>query len=195
MSLADQIQQMFQASLDTHRQALPVLAGPILQAAELIFSCIIQGQRVLACGNGGSAGFAQHFAAKMLNRFEEERPGLPAMALTPDSSTLTAIANDYGFEEVFAKQVAALGQPGDLLLVISTSGQSINLLRAIQEAQDKDMGVMLLSGADGGELSKQLRDTDLELRVPADNRRLIHESHLLIIHCLCDLIDRQLLGH
>jgi D-sedoheptulose 7-phosphate isomerase len=137
---------------------------------------------------------AQHFAAEMINRFERERPGLPAIALTTDSSTLTSIANDYQFSEVFSRQVQALGQPGDLLLVITTSGRSPNLVAAVDAAHDKDMGVIALTGRDGGELAQRLGPADVEIRVPSDSTARVQEVHILVIHCLCDLVDEQLLG-
>ncbi len=150
--------------------------------------------KVLSCGNGGSAGDAQHFSSEMLNRFERERPGLPALALTTDTSTLTSIANDYDYSEIFAKQVRALGQPGDLLLAISTSGNSDNVNHAIDAAHAKDMAVIALCGRDGGRLASLLRVGDVELRVAAQSTARIQEVHLVIIHCLCDLIDQQLIG-
>ncbi len=150
--------------------------------------------KVLSCGNGGSAGDAQHFSSEMLNRFERERPGLPAFALTTDASTVTSIANDYQFADIFAKQIRALGHPGDVLLAFSTSGNSHNILNAIDAAHDKDMRVVLASGRDGGQAAGTLRPGDIELRVPSDSTARIQESHLTIIHCLCDLIDYHLLG-
>lgn len=194
MELAQRVQQLFDASIGAKQQAAPLLAPVIAQAAERIVAHLLQGGKIMSCGNGGSAGDAQHFAAEMLNRFERERPGLPAIALTTDSSTLTAIANDYHFEEIFAKQVRALGQPGDLLLVITTSGHSPNLLAAVDAAHDKEIGVLALSGRDGGKLGERLRPDDLEIRVPGDSTARIQEVHLLVLHCLCDLVDQQLLG-
>jgi len=151
-------------------------------------------RKVLSCGNGGSAGDAQHFSSEMLNRFERERPGLPAMALTTDTSTLTSIANDYSYQEVFAKQVRALGQHGDVLLAISTSGNSTNVVQAITAAHERGMHVVALTGKDGGTMGQQMRDEDVEIRVPSDSTARTQEVHLLVIHCLCDLIDRQLFG-
>ena len=150
---------------------------------------------MLSCGNGGSAGDAQHFSSEMVNRFERERPGLPAVALTTDSSTLTSIANDYDYSRVFARQIEALGQPNDLLLAISTSGHSSNIKAAIEAAHEREMGVVALTGRDGGDAAKLLRPGDVELRVPSDSTARIQEVHLLVIHCLCDLVDLQLLGH
>jgi D-sedoheptulose 7-phosphate isomerase len=150
--------------------------------------------KILSCGNGGSAGDAQHFSAEMLNRFEMERPGLPALALSTDTSTLTSIANDYSFEQVFSKQVRALGQPGDVLLAISTSGNSPNVVEAVSAAHERSMFVVALSGRDGGRVAPLLAADDIEIRVPAESTARIQEVHLLAIHCICDLIDRELLG-
>lgn len=155
---------------------------------------LLAGGKILSCGNGGSAGDAQHFSSEMLNRFERERPGLPAVALSTDTSTITSIANDYEYAEIFAKQVRALGQQGDLLLAISTSGNSENVLRAIVTAHEKGMAVVALTGRDGGKLAAMLGEKDRELRVPAESTARIQEVHLLIIHCLCDFIDTRLFG-
>ena len=149
---------------------------------------------MLSCGNGGSAGDAQHFSSELLNRFERERPSLPAIALTTDSSTITSIANDYSYNEIFSKQIRALGQPGDVLLAISTSGNSANIIQAIQAAHDREMIVVALTGRDGGDMASLLLPEDVEIRVPAKVTARIQEVHLLAIHCLCDLIDSQLFG-
>jgi D-sedoheptulose 7-phosphate isomerase len=170
------------------------LASVIADSALAIADCIVSDHKILSCGNGGSAADAQHFSSELLNRFEMERPGLPALALTTDSSTLTSIANDYQFADVFAKQVRALGQPGDMLLAISTSGGSANIVNAIDAAHDRDMNVLLLSGRDGGQAALSLNSRDLEIRVPAESTARIQEVHIVIIHCLCDLIDKQLTG-
>lgn len=193
-SFPEQIEQLFHASIQAKQQSLELLKGPLELAARKLFGCIIQGNKILACGNGGSAADAQHFSSEMLNRFEQERPGLPTLALTTDSSTITSIGNDYSFAQIFARQVAALGQPGDLLLVISTSGNSANILAAVQEAHDKEMPVIALTGKDGGELAGALAADDIELRVVSDSTARIQETHILLIHCLCALIDHQLLG-
>ena len=148
----------------------------------------------MACGNGGSAADAQHFSAEMLNRLEMERPGLPAMALTTDSSTLTAIANDYQYAEVYAKQIRALGQEGDVLLAISTSGESHNIIHAVQAAHERGMVVIALTGREGGRIAPLLKANDFEVRVPARSAARIQEVHIMVIHSLCDLVDRQLLG-
>lgn len=184
----------FRDSAELKLAVADALAPAIARAGEAIAECLLAGGKVLSCGNGGSAGDAQHFSSEMLNRFERERPGLPAVALSTDTSTLTSIANDYDYAEVFAKQVRALGQPGDVLLGISTSGNSENVNRAILAAQEKDLRVVALSGRDGGPMAASLRDQDIELRVTADSTARIQEVHLLVIHCLCDYIDRRLFG-
>lgn len=194
MQLTDRIKALFNDSIQTKIEALPMLTQPIETAAELIVARLLDGGKILSCGNGGSAGDAQHFSSEMINRFERERPGLPAIALTTDSSTLTSIANDYDYSRVFARQIEALGQPTDLLLAISTSGNSSNIIAAIQSAHERDMAVVALTGRNGGEVAKLLQPGDVELRVPADSTARIQEVHLLIIHCLCDLVDHQLLG-
>ncbi|HQU14913.1 MAG: phosphoheptose isomerase [Chromatiales bacterium 21-64-14] len=194
MDLLGYIRQNFEESIAVKRQALEAVATAIARAAETITTGLLDGHKVLACGNGGSAADAQHFAAEMLNRYEIQRPGLPAVALTTDSSTLTSIANDESFDEIFAKQVQALGQPGDVLLAISTSGNSRNILRAAQAAHDRDMVVIALNGRDGGSLATVLEERDVEIRVPGTSTARIQEVHILIVHCLCDLVDRQLLG-
>ena len=149
---------------------------------------------MLVCGNGGSAADAQHFAAELVNRFETERPGLPAIALTTDSSNLTSIANDYDFTRIFARQIEALGRPGDVLVSLSTSGDSPNIVAAIETARNREMVVILLSGREGGAASRELRERDVEIRVPSESTARIQEVHILVIHCLCDLLDRQLMG-
>ncbi|MBA1445219.1 MAG: phosphoheptose isomerase [Chromatiales bacterium] len=194
MELNDRIKQIFDQSIQTKIEAMPLLVDPIAGAAELIVAQLLEGGKILSCGNGGSAGDAQHFSSEMLNRFERERPGLPAIALTTDTSTLTSIANDYSYERVFARQIEALGQPGDLLLAISTSGNSNNVCAAIDAAHERDMAVIALTGKEGGEAAKLLAPGDVEIRVPSDSTARIQEVHLLIIHCLCDLVDQQLLG-
>ncbi len=171
-----------------------LLAPPIASAADHILQCIMRDGKVLVCGNGGSAANAQHFASRMINRFELDRPGLPAIALNTDSSTLTSIANDNGFEQVFARQVSTLGQAGDVLLAISASGDSSNIAAAAEAARGRDMTVIALTGRDGGKLAEQLSDRDVLICVPADSTARIQEIHLLTIHCLCDAVDSTLLG-
>ena len=194
MELADQIDQHFQDSIAVKQQSLEVLIEPIHRAGEAMVNSLLNNGKILSCGNGGSAGDAQHFSAELLNRFEKERPGLPAMALTTDSSTLTAIANDYSYEEIFSKQVSALGQPGDVLLAISTSGNSANVAAAMKAAQEREMLSVVLSGNDGGTMAVLLGDQDVEIRVPSRRTARIQEVHLVVIHCLCDFIDTQLFG-
>ena len=193
MNSEDRVRQHFADSIEIKRQASE-LAPMVSRAATLITKSLLDNGKVLSCGNGGSAGDAQHFSAEMLNRFEMERPGLPAVALTTDSSTLTSIANDYTFDDIFSKQVRALGQPGDVLLAISTSGNSENVTRACLAAHERGMKIVAFTGRDGGDLSGVLGEDDVELRVPAQNTARIQEVHLVFIHCLCDLIDRELLG-
>ena len=188
------VETLFQASIEAKRHAAEILPPYIAQAAGLITQCLLQGNKILACGNGGSAGDAQHFSAEMLNRFERERPPLPAIALTTDASTLTAIANDYSYDQVFSKQIEALGQAGDALLAISTSGNSGNVVEAAHAAHRRDITVIALTGRDGGALAGCLSDADIEIRVPSDSTARIQEIHLLTIHCLCDLVDCALLG-
>ena len=194
MELADQIDQHFQDSIAVKQQSLEVLIEPIHRAGEAMVNSLLNNGKILSCGNGGSAGDAQHFSAELLNRFEKERPGLPAIALTTDSSTLTAIANDYSYEEIFSKQVSALGQAGDVLLAISTSGNSANVAAAMKAAQEREMLTVVLSGNDGGTMASLLGEQDIEIRVPSRRTARIQEVHLVVIHCLCDFIDTQLFG-
>jgi len=194
MDLVSRIRGHFSDSAQVKLKAMEVLATPLSEAGELMAACLKKDGKILACGNGGSAGDAQHFSAELLNRFEMERPPLAAVALTTDSSTLTSIANDYSYEEVFSKQVVGLGRPGDVLLAISTSGNSGNILRAIRAAHANSMQVIALSGRDGGKVADLLQDTDIDIRVPGPSTARIQEVHILVIHCLCDLVDRQLTG-
>lgn len=194
MSEIEHIHQIFAQSIEIKQLSATVLSEPLVNAAQLIVDTLLTDHKILSCGNGGSAGDAQHFSSEMLNRFERERPGLPAISLTTDTSTLTSIANDYNYKQVFSKQVKALGQAGDLLLAISTSGNSSNVNLAISAAHDRSMRVIALSGRDGGTMVEMLHEEDIELRVPADSTARIQEVHILLIHCLCDLTDRFLLG-
>jgi D-sedoheptulose 7-phosphate isomerase len=194
MHFQDRITQHFQASIETKQQSTAVLAPVIEQAADSMVQALLSGGKILSCGNGGSAGDAQHFSSELLNRFERERPSLPAVALTTDSSTVTSIANDYSYNEVFSKQIRALGNAGDVLLAISTSGNSANVVQAIQAAHDREMRVVALTGKDGGDMTSLLLPDDIEIRVPSNVTARIQEVHLLAIHCLCDLIDWQLFG-
>jgi len=184
-----QIQQQFEQSIAVKQEALRTMLPSIGNAARLLVDHLKRGAKVLTCGNGGSAGDAQHFSSELLNRFERIRPGLPAIALTTDTSTLTSIANDFDFSEVFAKQVRALGQPNDVLLAISTSGNSANVNHAVSAAHERKMRVVALTGRDGGPLARLLRPDDVEMRVPAMSTARIQEVHILVIHCLCSCID------
>ena len=194
MNLLARISRQFEESAQTKLAAMESLAAPIAQAVELMTTSLLAGGKIMACGNGGSAADAQHFAAELLNRFEKERPPLAAVALTTDSSTLTSIANDYAFEQVFAKQVRALAQPDDILLAISTSGNSPNVAEAIRAAHERETRVVALTGKGGGAIGALLADTDVHICVPSDRTARIQEVHLLVLHCLCDGIDCMLLG-
>lgn len=194
MDLIARITQHFTDSAQTKLNAMEVLAAPIADGVDCMVACLRGNRKILACGNGGSAADAQHFAAELLNRFEMERPGLAAMALTTDSSTLTSIANDYDFRQVFSKQVRALGQSGDVLLAISTSGNSANVIEAIAAAHEQEMRVVALTGKNGGRIGEMLHQGDVHVCVPHDRTARIQEVHLLALHCLCDGIDCLLLG-
>lgn len=188
----ERIKSNFTESIQTKIAASEVIAAPLEQAGMLLVQCLLNGQKILACGNGGSAMVSQHFASMLLNRYEAERPSLPAIALTTDSSTITSIANDYHWNDVFSKQVRALGNHGDVLLAISTSGNSKNVVKAIEAAVARDMPIVALTGDDGGDIAGLLGETDVEIRVPSARASRIQEVHLLAIHCLCDLIDSTL---
>jgi D-sedoheptulose 7-phosphate isomerase len=194
MDLVARIAQQFNDSAQTKMAALEFMAEPIAAAIEAMTDSLMASGKILACGNGGSAADAQHFAAELINRFEMERPPLAAIALTTDSSILTSIANDYDFTQVFSKQVSALGQPGDVLLAISTSGNSTNVIAAIHAAHEREMRVVALTGKDGGQITALLGPDDINLCVPADRTARIQEVHLLTLHCLCDGIDCLFLG-
>ncbi len=192
--MQDRIIGHFGTSIETKASAAEVLPPYIERAAQMMVNTLLNGGKILTCGNGGSAGDAQHFSSELLNRFERERPSLPAIALTTDSSTITSIANDYNYAEVFSKQIRALGNPGDVLLAISTSGNSANVVQAIQAAHEREMTVVALSGKDGGNMVSLLTVDDVEIRVPSQVTARIQEVHLVVIHCLCDLIDCSLFG-
>ncbi|MCY3817661.1 MAG: phosphoheptose isomerase [Gammaproteobacteria bacterium] len=186
---AERVKREFAESLEVNRRSADALAVPIAEAAALMLESLSAGGKILSCGNGGSAADAQHFASELLNRFETERASLPAIALTTDSSTLTSIANDRSYEEVFSRQVSGLGRSGDVLLAISTSGASPNVTNAVRAAHRAGMRVVALTGRDGGEVSRTLGKADIELRAPHTRTARIQEIHLLAIHCLCRLLD------
>lgn len=188
------IQQHFIDSADLKYQAAQSLTKPIAAAIQAILACVTSGGKVLACGNGGSAADAQHFAAEFVGRFERERPELGAIALTTDSSILTAVGNDYDFNQIFSKQVRALGQAGDVLLAITTSGNSANVLAAVEAAHEREMTVVAMTGRGGGRMGAALRETDVHICVPHERTARIQEVHLLTLHCICDGVDAQLLG-
>ncbi len=192
MDLFQRIKHHFNESIQTKIMAADTLVDHIAQAGETMVQSLLNNNKILSCGNGGSAADAQHFSAEMLNRFETERPSLPAIALTTDPSTITSIANDYHYDQVFSKQIRALGQAGDVLLAISTSGNSNNILEAVEAAHLRNMKIIVLSGRNGGEVASLLDANDIEIRVPSESTARIQETHIVIIHCLCDIIDRQL---
>ena len=193
MKSEQRVREQFAESLAVN-QASEALAPRIVEAADLMTRALLADGKVLSCGNGGSAADAQHFSAEMLNRFEMERPGLPALALTTDSSTLTSISNDYSYDDIFAKQVRALGRKPDVLLAISTSGNSRNVCRGIEAAHERGMSVVALTGGEGGAMADLLAQGDVEIRVASARTCRVQEIHVLVLHCLCDLIDAQLLG-
>ncbi len=192
--LEQRIQQHFIDSADLKYQSAQILSKPIAAAVQAILTCVTSGGKVLACGNGGSASDAQHFAAEFIGRYERERPELAAIALTTDSSILTALGNDYGFDIIYARQVRALGSAGDVLLAISTSGNSANVLAAVEAAHEREMTVVALSGRGGGKMNQALRDTDVHICVPHERTARVQEVHILALHCICDAVDNQLLG-
>lgn len=195
MDMISAIQEHFSESIQTKILAADYLPSYIAQAAELMTEALLNNKKILSCGNGGSAGGAQHFSSILLNRFETERPSLPGIALTTDTGTLTSIANDYHYNEVFSKQVRALGQEGDILLAISTSCNSPNVLEAIKAAHERGMHVVALTAQDGGKMTSELTAADIEIRIPSERTARIQEAHLLVIHCLCALIDKSIFGH
>jgi D-sedoheptulose 7-phosphate isomerase len=194
MDLIARVARHFEDSANTKLDAVDLMAAPIAAAIEAMTECLLAGGKILACGNGGSAGDSQHFAAELVGRFEAERQELAAIALTTDTSILTAIGNDYSFAQIFSRQVRALGHAGDVLLAISTSGNSANVIEAIKAAHDHDMRIVALTGRGGGQIGTLLNDEDIHLCVPAKRTARIQETHLLVIHCLCDGIDALLLG-
>ncbi|MDH5433144.1 MAG: phosphoheptose isomerase [Gammaproteobacteria bacterium] len=193
--MIDSIRNIFTESIQTKIAAADALSDKIEKAADMLVNCLLNGGKILTCGNGGSAGDAQHFSNEMLNRYERERPSLPAIALTTDTGTITSIANDYNFSQIFSKQVKALGQPGDILLAFSTSGNSKNVIEAMRTALAKDMLIIACSGKDGGEMAGLIGPNDVEIRVPSNSTARIQEVHIVVIHILCDLIDNRLFGN
>jgi D-sedoheptulose 7-phosphate isomerase len=194
MDTVQRVKNNFLESIQVKTDAVDIMAPVIADAAAALANALLNDKKIMACGNGGSAADAQHFSAEMLNRFEMERPGLPAIALTTDSSTLTSIANDYQYAEIYSKQIRALGQEGDVLLAISTSGESHNIVHAIDAAHDRNMIVIALTGREGGQIADLMNNDDFEIRVPTWSTARIQEVHIMVIHSLCDLVDLQLLG-
>lgn len=194
-SIIERIKSNFTESIHTKINSADAILNIIAEASEEMVQALLEGHKILCCGNGGSACEAARFSSEMLNRFKRERPALPVLTLTSDMATMTAIANDYHFSDIYAKQIRAIGQTGDVLLAISTSGNSTNVVNAIKAAHDKGMGVIALTGFDGGKIVEHLQQKDIEIRVPAFDTARIQETHLLIIHCICDVIDFRLFGH
>lgn len=192
--LEDRVSSLFDDRIEALFQAKEDLTSLIAQAGELLVHALLSDGKVLCCGNGGSAATAAVFSAKMLNRFERERPSLPAISLSADTTTLTSVAADYSYNDIFSKQIRAIGQPNDLLLAISTTGKSANMVQAIQAAHDREMTILAITGKDGGDVARLLYPEDMEIRVNSQSTPRIHELHLSIIHMFCDLIDGQLFG-
>ena len=192
MKITDIIQNNFKQGIETKQASLQTLPEPISKAVSVMINALKNGHKILSCGNGGSAADAQHFSSELINRFEAERKALPAIALTTDSSVLTSIANDYQYEHIFARQIEALGEDGDILLAISTSGNSANIIQAVESAGENGLTCVLLTGKDGGKLASVLQKNDVEIRVPAHRTARIQEVHLTVIHCLCDAIDQEM---
>jgi D-sedoheptulose 7-phosphate isomerase len=194
MDISERVDKIFLAHIETAQAAMVEIRNDVVAAATIMTNALLDDRKILCCGNGGSAADAQHFSSELLNRFERERPGLPAMALTTDSSTITSISNDYNFDSIFSKQVSALGQQGDILLAISTSGNSPNILESVKAAHQRQMRCVILTGDTGGELNSIIDENDVIISVPAKLTARVQEIHIIVIHCLCDLIDTQLLG-
>lgn len=194
-NIIERIRANFTDSIQTKITSADSILNIIAEASEEIVQTLLEGHKILTCGNGGSACAALHFSSEMLNRFKHERPSLPAIALSADMPTITAIANDYHYNEIFAKQIRAIGAEKDILLAITTTGNSSNIVNALKAAHDKGMVVIALTGNDGGKMVDNLQEKDIEIRVPAFDIARIEETHLLIIHCICDIIDYRLFGH
>jgi D-sedoheptulose 7-phosphate isomerase len=194
MEPIDRVRDNFKENIDLNMKTFDVLAQSVLQAVQIMAACLLNEKKVLSCGNGSSAAEALRFTGLMLNRFEMERPGLPAIALTANSASLTSIADDYQFADIFSKQIRAIGQPGDVLIAITPSGESHNIIHAIDAAHEREMNIIAITGREGGQLADLIQENDVELRVPSWSTARIQEMHTLIVNCLCDLLDHQLLG-
>jgi len=194
MNEADAIKTIIRDSIATKQAALETMPEALARAVTILVSALKNGHKVLSCGNGGSAADAQHFSSELLNRFYHDRPSLPAIALTTDASTMTSIANDYAYDQVFARQISSLGQSGDILLAISTSGNSANVVQAIHTAHERGMHIIAMTGNQGGKMAEILGQNDVELRVPSSITARIQEVHLLILHVLCTRTDAILFG-
>ncbi|GAA6172388.1 phosphoheptose isomerase [Colwellia sp. KU-HH00111] len=190
--MLEQIQNNFTESIQTQIAATEAISSAIEQAGMMMVQCLLSDNKMLACGNGGSAGHTQHFCSQLLNRFETERPSLPAISLVAGSTTITSIANDAQYDELFSKQIRALGNSGDILVAISTSGNSRNVIKAVESAVSRDMPIIALTGHDGGDIAGLLGDGDVEIRVPSSRTSRINEVHLIVLHCLCEIIDTTL---
>jgi D-sedoheptulose 7-phosphate isomerase len=193
--MLDRVKEIFNDSIKTLSESRELISLQIVSAANIMTEALLKENKILACGNGGSASLSQHFSSQMLNRFEMERPGLPAISLTADSSTLTSIASDYQYADIYSKQIRAIGQPNDVLLAICSGVDSYNIIHAIDAAHDREMVVIALTGREGGQITDLIEKKDIEIRVPSWSTARIHESHLLIIHSICELIDKTLLGN
>lgn len=193
--MLNKVKETFDDSIKILSESRDLIATQIVSAAKTMTEALLNENKILSCGNGGSASLAQHFSAQMLNRFELERPGLPAFSLTADSSTLTSIASDYQYAEIYSKQIRAIGQPDDILLAICSAVDSYNIIHAIDAAHDREMIVIALTGREGGQITDLIEKKDIEIRVPSWSTARIHESHLLVIHSICELIDKTLLGN
>lgn len=193
--MLEQIQNNFTESIQTQIAATEAISGAIEQAGIMMVQCLLAGNKMLACGNGGAAGHAQHFCSQLLNRFEAERPSLPAISLVSGSITITSVANDSQYDELFSKQIRALGNNGDILVAISTTGNSRNVIKAVESAVSRDMPIIALTGGDGGDIAGLLGENDVEIRVPSSRTARINEVHLIVLHCLCEIIDTTLFPH
>jgi D-sedoheptulose 7-phosphate isomerase len=194
MDLQQRVLRRFELSIKTQQEASLTLSPVIVHASEVIAACLLQGGKILSCGPGGSNGQSSHFVTALLNRFDRERPGLPAICIGNDGQLLTAIANDSAYKEVYSKQIRTLGLQGDVLLLVCAGRASRNVLEAVRAAHDRGMAIVALTGDEGGEIGDLLQSGDLEVRVPAQETATIHEIHLFIVNSLCDLIDTQIFG-